>query len=174
MKHYFIPLLMLLLLSRCGSSSMDNSVASQQQGTLQIFLTDKPIQAKQVWVTFSTIDVHRTGAAWQSVSAKPIEFDLLTLKNTESLLASANLKDGSYTGVRIEVDKGNVVFQDGSDCNLVVPSGEVTVPVNFTIQNGSITKLVFDFDAGKSVHVVEAGKSDKCVLRPLIVPVQPL
>lgn len=172
MRSYFAPLLMLLMLAGCGSSNMDNSVSGQQQGTLQIFLTDKPIQAKEVWVTFSRIDVHSTGDAWQSVSTKPVEVDLLTLKNTESLIASANLKDGSYTGVRVLVDKGNVVFQDGSSCDLKVPSSEVSVPVNFTIQNGKITKLVFDFDAGQSVHVVEAGKSEKCVLRPVIVPVE--
>lgn len=151
--------------------SSDNGTSNQNQGSLQVFLTDSPINLDQVCVTITDVEVHQTGADWQTISSNQQNLDLLTLKNTQSLIASAQLQNGNYTGIRLDVTEGHIVDANGNTCNLKVPSSKIQIPVNFEIKEGKMTGVVLDFNAEQSVHVTKAGSSEQCILRPVIKPV---
>jgi hypothetical protein len=153
-----------------GGCSSDNGVSNSNSGTLQVMMTDAPIDLAQVWVTITEVDVHQTGADWRMISTASKSQDLLKLKNTQELLATASLTDGSYTGFRLQVSEGHVVDAQGNTCDLKIPSDKIEVPVAFTIKAGKLTSVVLDFNAEKSVHVTSAGQSEKCILRPVITP----
>jgi hypothetical protein len=155
----------IVFLSGCGENG-----PSSNAGTLQIYLTDAPVELTEVSVTLDEIEVHQTGGEWKPFKDTPTTFDLLDLEGTQSLLALGNLEDGMYTGFRLQVTEGHIV-EDGEECELTVPSGKIEVPVVFEIQEGEITKIVADFDAEESVHIVHTGENTRCILRPVLVPV---
>jgi hypothetical protein len=167
MKPLYVLLISLLFFTAC---SQDNSVDSgnNTSGMLQLFLTDQPINLKEVWVTITEIQVHKTGENWISFDASGDSVDLLTLKNREQLLQSAPLEQGKYTGIRLEVSDGHIVDTDGNRCDLKIPSGKVEVPLNFNIEAGKNAEVVLDFSADKSIHVTKTGHNEQCILRPVI------
>jgi len=162
--------LIIVFLAVLGCSS-DNSMSNANGGNLQLFLTDKPIDLDQVWVTISEIDVHQTGGAWQPFLQTSKTMDLLTLKNTRSLIGSASLDKGTYTGFRLLVNEGHVIDTSGQRCDLKVPSQKIEVPVNFEIQDQKSTQVVLDFNAEQSVHVTQTGNGEQCILRPVLTTV---
>jgi hypothetical protein len=167
MKPLFALLICLLFFAAC---SQDNSVDSDNNrtGMLQLFLTDKPIDLKEVWVTITDIQVHKTGENWINFDASGDSVDLLTLVNREQLLQSKPLEAGTYTGIRLQVSDGHIVDADGNRCDLKIPSGKVEIPLNFKIEAGNNEEVVLDFNAEKSVHVTQTGHNGQCILRPVI------
>jgi len=168
MRATFLTILAIAaILAGCSS---DNGVSNSNSGMLNVMLTDAPIALAQVWVTITEIEVHQTGGNWRTISTASKSQDLLTLKNTQELLASANLPDGNYTGFRLQVSEGHTVDTQDNTCDLKIPSGKIEVPVVFNIKAGKLTTVVLDFNAEKSVHVTSAGQSEQCILRPVITP----
>jgi len=166
MKPLITLLISLLFIASC---SQDNSVDSgNRTGMLQLFLTDKPIALKEVWVTITDIQVHKTGENWINFDANGHSVDLLTLKNREQLLQSAPLQAGKYTGIRLEVTDGHIIDAAGNRCDLKIPSGKVEIPMNFDINTESNAEIVLDFGADKSVQVTQTGHNQQCILRPVI------
>src|SRR3990172_6754073 len=139
----------------------DNGSVSRSEGVLQLFLTDKPAKLEKVNVTIGEIDIHQTGGPWKVFLQSTKTFDLLELKNTQALLAMGDLPDGMYTGLRLRVQSGQVLWTDGQTCELTVPSDKIQVPVVFEIQKGALTKVVLDFDAEESVHVIRTGDNQR-------------
>lgn len=154
----------------CGDSLIPggDQPPSSRRGALAISLTDAPLEAREVWVTINEIEVHPTGSGWQSFVTEEMEFELLALEGRESLLAAAELEDGKYTKIRLRVQEGYLIDNEGERCDLKVPSGKIDVPVPFEIDAGATTSMLLDFDAEKSVHVTRKGKKMECQLRPVI------
>ena len=165
MKPVFLLFASFVFLFGCS----DDSSVSSRQGVLQLFLTDQPVELQEVWVTITNIEVHKTGGAWIQFDASDENVDLLTLKNREELLQSAPLEEGKYTGIRLLVSEGHIIDSSNERCELKVPSEKIQIPLNFNIENGNETEVVLDFDAEKSIHVVQTGNNERCILRPVIL-----
>lgn len=148
-------------LAACGTT---------RQGSLEIYLTDQPLNLQSVVVTLSQIEIHSTGGPWKPFYQGPVTVDLMRLQGTQSLLAMNNVDDGKYTGFRLLVQSGYIIDTSNQRCDLEVPSDKVEVPVVFEVQQGHITHIVADFDGPASVQVVGTGNAQKCLLRPVIVP----
>jgi hypothetical protein len=172
MRFILIITALVFLFGACSSDSVDDPVApNTARGMLRVFLTDKPVDLNEVWVTITDIEVHKTGGAWIHFAGSNDSIDLLTLEGKQALLEAATLEEGKYTGIRFFVSEGHIIDTEGERCELKVPSGKTHIPVNFDIEQGGETTIVLDFDAEKSVHVVRAGKNERCNLRPVIHPV---
>ena len=65
------------------------------------------------------------------------------------------------------MDSGEIVVS-GETYEMAVPSSEVKIPAVFQVMEGGATKLVLDFDADNSIHVVNPGHSEGYILRPVI------
>lgn len=172
MKILLIFCALVFLFGACSSNEVDDPVApNTARGTLRLFLTDQPVDLKEVWVTITDIEVHKTGGAWIQFAGSNDSIDLLTLEGKQTLLEAAALEEGKYTGIRFFVSEGHIIDTDAERCELKVPSGKIHIPVNFDIEQGGETSILLDFDAEKSVHVVRTGKNERCNLRPVIHPV---
>jgi hypothetical protein len=168
--RYIFAVLLLISTAAFFGCSSDNSV-SGQQGSLRVLLTDAPVDLKQVWVTISAVEVHQTSGSWTSVSQSSKSIDLLTLQNAQDVLTTANLPDGNFTGIRLQISDGHVIEQDNSRCELKVPSDKIEIPVQFDIKQGKTTTVLLDFKGEQSVHVVKTGNNRRCILRPVLLPV---
>src|SRR5262249_55656405 len=99
-------------------------------------------------------------------SSKPMTFDLLKLKasDAQALLADANLSNGTYQQVRLEVSKVTVTDSSGTH-DAKLPSGDLKVVGVFTVKGNSTSVAKFDFEADKSLHVTGNGQY---ILAPVI------
>lgn len=103
-------------------------------------------------------------------------FDLLELKNNPTAIVTADLAAGHYNQIRMDVVSGSIVFfeDDGQggfvevSYDLKIPSDEIKIPVQFTIEENGETEIILDFDAEKSIKVTEQGNKDSYKLRPVI------
>jgi Domain of unknown function (DUF4382) len=160
-------LLPLLFVSACS----DDSSVESRRGMLQLFLTDKPVELKEVWVTITDIEVHKTGGEWISFAGSNDSIDLLTVADRQALLESAPLEEGKFTGIRLFISEAHIIDDNGDRCDLKIPSGKVQIPVIFNVTPTENTDIVLDFDASKSVQVTQTGHNEQCILRPVIHPV---
>jgi hypothetical protein len=162
--------------------SSSGSTTKASVGFLKLILKDRPIaEAQNVFVTINQVSVHKeceepNDCDFVVVYDDPVglKLDLLALKNTPATLVSATLEVGKYNQIRMSVGSGEIVFPsnppggEGIPYSLEVPSDEIKVPVHFEITAAGTTDIILDFDAEKSIHIVQKGKSDTYLLRPVI------
>jgi hypothetical protein len=104
------------------------------------------------------------------------KFDLLLLKNNPGILNVTQLEVGHYNQIRMDVVSGSIVFHedDGqggfniATYDLKISSNEIKIPVQFYIEENDTTKIILDFDAEKSIKVIQQGKKESYKLRPVI------
>ena len=163
----------------------DESEQAPRTGTLQLYLSDAPLDAKNVtgvYITINEIQYHLVGQ-WITCEefVGPETYDLLELTGGNStLLGELTLPAGNYTQIRFMLDipeMGSpptnpgcyIEFADNSTEPLFVPSGNETgykatgqfeVPVNGTVE------VTADFDVRKPGAVHVAGS--RYILNPTI------
>jgi len=140
----------------------------QDSGNFRLLLTDQPMDdAEAILVHISEISAHRQGQGYETVSSTAATYDLLQLLNKEQVITDVELREGDYTEIRLIVDSGEITVA-GVTYEMSVPSSEVKVPVHFTVAAGGAVRIVLDFDAKKSIEVVNPGHHDGYILRPVI------
>lgn len=159
-----------------GGGSSDSTAGTF--GSLIIKMKDKPVKdAEQIWVTISNIVVHMADPdEFIEVSNVEQTFDLLELKNNPTAIVTADLEAGHYNQIRMDVVSGSIVFleDDGQggfvevSYDLKIPSNEIKIPVQFTIEASGEAEILLDFDAEKSIKVTKQGNKDSYKLRPVI------
>lgn len=174
------------LLAGCGGSGSGSG--STGTGTLSLGLTDAPADdARQVVIQFSGVEVKHEGAAPRmlTLSPSPRQFNLLEFQQGRAalLLNNVTLDAGRYEWVRLIVDNtmnmrdSYVVLNDGSECELRIPSGaESGLKLNrgFTIESGGSVALTIDFDLRQSLRAPpgQRGNGLNCtqgyMLRPVL------
>jgi len=145
--------------------------SSDGTGNFKLYLTDQPIDnAEAIWVTISEINVQKEDEGFITLwSSGTREYDLLALQDQEALILDTTLKAGTYTQIRLVVDRGRIkIAEENESDDMIVPSSEVKIPLVFIITEDSYTKIVLDFEADESIHVVYAGQSEKYILSPVI------
>ena len=163
------------------SESRSNSNAGSTTtnlGSLVIKLKDKPVEdAEHIFVTISSIVVHKADPdAFIVVADTEQEFDLLELKNNPTAIVKTDMDAGHYNQIRMDVVSGRIVFleDDGQGgfvempYDLKIPSNEIKIPVQFTIEANGEAEITLDFDAEESIKVTKQGKKDSYKLRPVI------
>ena len=157
----------------CGGSDDSSTVAppmSNAQGTLRVALTDAPACGfDHVYVTVERVRVHQTSSAndndagWSEIVLNPAQrIDLLDLTNgVLAELGQTPLPAGQYTQVRLVLSPNG----GGIAANAVVPTGGTETALDtpsatqsglklihgFTVQPNTLTDLVLDFDACRSI-----------------------
>ena len=159
-KLILFALSITLLLSGC--------VSSDGTGNFQLYLTDQPIDnAEEILVTISEISVQKAEEGFLTVWTGEKTYDLLKLRNKEEKIIDITLEEGTYTQIRLVVTEGQIVIASESH-EMTVPSSEVKIPFVFNIMEDGSTEIVLDFEAEHSIHVVNAGQSERYILRPVI------
>ena len=161
------------LLAACGGGSDDGSTPAPPAaatGTLRVALTDAPACGfDHVYVTVERVRVHQTSSAsdndagWSEVVLNPAQrIDLLGLTNgVLAELGQTLLVAGQYQQVRLVLRPNG----GGTPANSVVPTGGTETPLDtpsatqsglklvhgFTVPPNTLTDLLLDFDACRSV-----------------------
>ncbi|OGF58816.1 MAG: hypothetical protein A2Y62_10040 [Candidatus Fischerbacteria bacterium RBG_13_37_8] len=140
-----------------------------KSATIRILLKDSPIdEAEHIYVTINRIRVHKASPEnFIVISEEEQVFDLLELKNNPRPLIEASLTAGHYNQIRMDVISGTIVI-GGAEFQMKIPSSEIKIPVQFTLEQDMTAKLTLDFDAEKSIKVNKQGKKDNYTLRPVI------
>lgn len=171
------------------ASWIQAEVLADGRSMLRVLLTDAPLDAEKVFVTFCGLSVEQLAVApafggasglaeggapgaeeggWKALSVDCQTVDLLELQGgvTEALGVAA-LPAGQYGQIRLMLTAASLVVA-GEEQELFVPSGEASglkIGNGFTLTAGVATTLTLDFDAEKSVHFAP-GKG--YIMKPVI------
>jgi len=145
--------------------------SSDGTGNFMLYLTDKPIDnAEEIWVTISEINVQKSDEGFFTVWSGSIDYDLLKLRSKEEEIVNVTLDEGTYTQIRLVVTAGRILIAGESEPYIMtVPSSEVKIPYVFNVMEDGATKIVLDFEAENSIHVVYTSQRKEYILRPVII-----
>ena len=110
-------------------------------------------------VTVDGVRVHSATSGWTEISNEQKTYDLLVLRGQSrtSLLADAQIKEGTYGQLRLDISKIEVTDANGTT-QAKLPSGEIKIMGEFDVGAGSTAAATFDFYANKSLHKTGNGK----------------
>ena len=145
----------------CGSKSPTKS----STGTVRVSMTDAPADFDSVILVVREVSVHREGpdgSGWTSFTPDSSRYDLLQLRNgVFAGLGEALVDAGHYTQVRLLLDPGSYVVENGVRRDIVIPSGMQSgykLVGEFDVPAGGTVDLGLDFDAARSFHETGSGK----------------
>jgi hypothetical protein len=150
-----------------GCSDNDNPVeVSDGYGRLKIFFGDSPASFDSVVVCISRVEIHKSGSdstnGWSVINDSSRYFDLLQLMNGATvILGDTLLTEGKYTQIRLIVEDGSYVIDNGIKHDLTIPSGYQTgIKLNhsFDIERDNLYELLLDFNVYKSILVTGNGE----------------
>lgn len=171
MKHIFISIaLFCSFLLGCEDASSDSF---QNSGNLKILLVDSPASFDSVIIFVKEVEVHHSGSdsisGWSSINSNPAFFDLIQLVNGASaVLGDSSLPPGDYTQIRLILNDGNYIIDNGIKHFLTIPSDiQSGIKLNhaFTIQPNTLYELILDFEVDKSIHISGNGEY---IMNPVI------
>lgn len=168
----------LLGIGGCGGGDGGGGPAS---GSISLNLTDAPIDgASEVVVVFSGIELHQAGGATTTIDfSAPKSIDFIKLQGgvTSALTQDAAVPAGNYDWMRLKVlatknsqGESYIKLLTGQQYPLWIPSGAETglkLVRPFTVAQGSVTRLVIDFDLRKSI-TAPPGQDPNYVMRPAL------
>lgn len=170
---------MLLALMSCGSSSGGPATANQDSesfGSIGILLKDAPADEFQnIYITINEISLLPAPGEENPLviftSEEGYTIDLLDLRDQDFLLTlNEKVPVGTYSKVRMKISGINAVGGPCEDMEIDLPSGKIDINPqgSFTVEEGDVLYLRLDIDANKSINLHPAGKSGKCIFRPVV------
>lgn len=168
------PILLFAVLLAVAASAFGcgNSTTRPASGTVRVSLTDAPADYDSVILVIREVAVHRAGpenTGWTGFVPDSSRYDLLRLRNgVFAELGEVLVDAGHYTQVRLVLDPGSYVVENGVRRDIVIPSGLQTglkLVGEFDVVAGTSVDLGIDFDATRSF--VETG-SGKLMLKPTV------
>ncbi|MBI1753849.1 MAG: DUF4382 domain-containing protein [Acidobacteria bacterium] len=160
----------LLVLGCSGSSKSSPSPSA----AMNVHLVDGPISGfQEINVNIQSVEISGSGG-WTVLSTPNKTINLLHLVGgvDETLANGATLAAGHYGQMRLVLGSGNTVkLADGTVQDLTVPSGlqsGLKLVVSFDVAAGTTKDVWIDFDAAHSIQVVQAGASNRYLLRPTL------
>ena len=134
----------------------------QTQGRVVFGISDAAANMNsvtRVMVTIDKVEVHSDAKGWFEVSSEPMTYNLLELKASGKLglLANAQLDEGNYNQIRLDISKVMITDVQGEH-DAKLPSNELKINSDFEVKENSTSTAAFDFAADESLHVTGNGK----------------
>jgi hypothetical protein len=170
MRKYILLLSLIFVVIIGCDNSTDPTL---NNGSIKMYLVDAPSSLDSIIIFVKRVEVHRSdggdNSRWYIINDSLRSFDLLELTNGASaVLGNSVLEPGKYSQIRLILDEGNYVIDQGVKHYLTVPSGmETGIKLNhqFTIESDNLYELYLDFNVDKSVHITGNGEY---MLQPVI------
>ncbi len=124
------------------------------EGSVAVSVKDASGAWSHVDVTFSSVDIHRSGmdaATWDHLSLGTRTVDLAVLTNVSQLLGTARLTPGHYEQMRINVSSATGVDSTGHSWTLNVTHGEAKIVEQFDVRSGTQTNILVDIDLSRCI-----------------------
>jgi len=177
---------MALLLLSCGGGGGSSSTGSSSTGvtgtsSVSVLLADGPAAAyDQILITITEVSLIPEGRGGQPVvifqNSQGVQVNLLDLRDEDFLLAvRKDVTAGTYAKIRLEISDIEARGKQGANApcdgqNIKLPSGRIDLNPQhpFRVIPGGALAIRLDMDANKSLSLHEAGKSGKCIFRPVV------
>jgi hypothetical protein len=161
----------ILLACSGGGGSGGGSDSSSSMGTAAVLIKDAPTEEYDSIVLCISKATLEPGSITLFESDSCVDVDLLDHQEKPFLLTVKNIPAGTYDQIRLKVDE---IFTEGGSCDgeyIKIPSGYVKInpqrPIK--IKSGDKIAINIDIHAKRSVNLHPAGKSGKCIFRPVII-----
>jgi len=169
-----------------GSGTVSSSGGT---GSVALYVADGPADSYKhiyIWITrVELLPVDGSGAGpvliYQSPNPQGYKVDLLSYREEDFFLTlKPNVPAGWYDKVRLYVSNIESVGGPcdlGLDDNIKLPSGKIDLNPRgpFELKKGEALAIRLDIDANKSINLHPAGKSGKCIFRPVVfVDIEPV
>ncbi|MDG6990270.1 MAG: DUF4382 domain-containing protein [Nitrososphaerota archaeon] len=118
-------------------------------GSLVVGVKDSPSTGavSHIYLTITNIVLQGgSGNTSTTFTVNATTFDLLSLQNVTKMLGKNSAPIGNYTMVRFGVVQA-IATVGGTNVTLTVPSGQILVPMRFSIASGKTTTIVLDITA---------------------------
>lgn len=100
---------------------------------------------------------------WTEYDVDERTVDLTQLQGAKATgIGSLSVEEGSYTKVFVYVSEVEGTLETGETVNVKLPSNKLQLEKGFSVKSGESVDFVYD------ITVVEAGKSGKFVLKPVV------
>jgi hypothetical protein len=173
-----ITLTFLLAFAITAIACSDSPSGPTGTAVLTVRLKDSPFSdAQALLVTFSAESAHRADGGFSPVAfaggATSRTCDLKRLVTADDVLGTTALPAGHYTQIRLAVSAAALYFDNpstGPACApaiavpagrtdpVSIPSGEVRLNRQFTLEADTMTTILLDFDGDASVHATGTGE----------------
>jgi hypothetical protein len=169
-----------------GGGGGGSGTSSGGTSSVALYVADGPADSYSeinIWITqVELIPVNGSAGApvliYKSPDPNGYKINLLNYRDEDFFLTlKPNVPAGWYDKVRLYVSNIESV---GGTCNLEfikLPSGKIDLNPRgpFEVKNVDALAIRLDIDANKSINLHEAGKSGKCIFRPVVfVDIEPL
>lgn len=159
-----------------GSGGSGGISAGGSYGSVGVLLTDAPTDGfEHIYITITEVSLLPEGEVENPVvvftSPEGYTVDLLDLRDEDFLLIlNDEVPAGRYEKVRLRVSAIDAVGGPCDAMEIDLPSGKIDINPqgSFTVEQGQVLYLRLDIDAEKSINLHPAGKSGKCVFRPVV------
>ncbi len=161
--------LLVIAVSACqAQTSFESDVPTQTStstsgnGRVVFAVTDAAADmgiVSSVKVTVDNVQVHSATKGWTTVSSTQKTYDLLQLKaeGKQELLADAELEEGTYDQIRLDIS--NVIVTDAQGQHEAkLPSNQLQIKGDIIVEANATATATFDFIADESLHVTGNGK----------------
>ncbi len=117
-------------------------------------------------ITVDKVEVHNTAQGWITVSSGPKLYDLIALKQSDTvkLLADVFLPTGTYEQIRLNISEVEVTAA-GDVHTAKLPSGVLRIAGRVVVTDAQVAGVVIDFVADKSLHITG---NDKYIFAPVV------
>ena len=140
--------------------------SEEKVSTLSIEVTDSITENySNVYVNFTSVEVHGTDAKWITIVDEESSVDLLTLgrEGITELLGDAELEAGKYTQIRMHVDSAYAIDKQGEIVDVNTPK-KIKINRPFTLEEGEDMTIVIDIDLERSLKEKDSGLELKPVI----------
>jgi hypothetical protein len=175
--------------SGCGSGGGSSGSGDSGSGSVALLIADNPADDYESICLYITkvILIPNKGkhyVLFESHSPEGYPVDLLKYREKDFLFTIRHkVPAGCYSKIRLEVSKVIAKPKSGlypvPPCtdNIKLPSGKVDLNPRggFCVKSGQTLGIRLDIDANKSFALHAAGKSGKCIFRPVVfVDIEPI
>jgi len=177
-----LAVLVISLLS-CGGGGSSGSSTGEGSGTgsVAFLLADNPADDyEHIWITITEVSLipvaHNSSPVVIFRSASGLTLDLLEYRDEDYLLTiKEDVPAGLYAKIRLVIKDIEVEPKDGltppcPNLEIKLPSGKIDLNPRepFLVSQGGKLSIRLDIDANKSINLHRAGRSGKCIFRPVV------
>ncbi len=179
MAVFFIALgAVVISLMSCGGGGGGSSTGgspSADKGSVAVLLADGPADDyEHIWVTITEVSLIPAGGIGAPVvifQSPGLEVDLLQYREQDYLLTmKKEVPAGPYAKIRLGISQVRPEGGPCADMTVKLPSGKIDLNPRqpFSVNGGRTLAIRLDIDANKSINLHQAGKSGKCIFRPVV------
>jgi hypothetical protein len=161
-----------------GGGGGGSTSPSGGTGSVALFVADSPADGcDAIWIYITEVSLIPAGGGppvvvFTSKSPDGYKLNILNYKDEHFYLSVKDVPAGEYAKIRLRIAKIEV---DGGPCDeedleIKLPSNKIDLNPRgpFRVVGKQCYNVTLDFDANKSYQLKPAGKSGKCIFRPVI------